>query len=140
MTAPAAAPSNNGTVQPSGNTSGGASAGLVSAIEQSWRAWCDDIPEFHDDMIVKMNMTREMMGRIANMLQEHAGRLVAAEFHPETVTPLLSASAQTLETANHFTNVLAAIERVYGPLLAHYRAGIPDPGEKYLSSGRKGVN
>lgn len=141
MTAPAAAPSTNGSApSPSGNSSGGPGPGLAATIEQAWAAWCQDIPEFHDDMIVKMNATREMMGRVATMIQDHASQLVAAEFHPECVTPLLSASAQTLETANHFTNVLMAIERIYAGPLAHYRSGIPDPGEKYLSSGRKGTN
>jgi hypothetical protein len=136
MTAPAT--TNGSAPTPSGNSSGGPGPGLAAALVQAWGAWCQDIPEFHDDMIVKMNATREAMGQIATMLQDHAAQLVAAEFHPECVTPLLSASAQTLETANHFTNVLMAIERVYGPLLNHYRSGIPDPGEKYLSSGRKG--
>lgn len=139
VAAPAAAPSNNGAPQPSGGGTG-PGVGLAAAIEQAVAAWCQDIPEFHDDMIAKMNTTREVWARIGNMFQEHAGQLVAADFHPECVSPLLSISASMIESSNHFTNVLMAIERVYQGPLAHYRSGIPDPGEKYLSSGRKTGN
>lgn len=129
--APAAPPASGGA--PGGGGSGAASAqALVSAMQ----AWANEMPTTHQEMTAKMNASREAFAQMSQLIGQFQQAMVAKRFHPECAQPLTGVANHLAEGANGFTETLMTIERVYAPLLAHYRSGTPDPGQEYLSDGR----
>jgi hypothetical protein len=141
MTAPATAPpaSSNGAPASGGGggTGGGAGAASAQALVQAMSAWANEMPTTHEEMTAKMNATREALSQMGSMVGQFQQLMVAKGFHPECVQPLTGSATHLAEAGNGATETLMAIERVYAPLLAHYRSGTPDPGQTYLSDGRR---
>jgi hypothetical protein len=141
MTAPATAPPAGGNGAPAsgggGGTGGGAGAASAQALVQAMSAWANEMPTTHEEMTAKMNATREAMSQMGAMVGQFQQLMVAKQFHPECVQPLTGMATHLAEAGNGATETLMAIERVYAPLLAHYRSGTPDPGQTYLSDGRR---
>jgi hypothetical protein len=142
MTAPATAPTaagNGNAPRASGGsgTGGGAGAASAQALVQAMTAWANEMPTTHEEMTAKMNATREALSQMGSMVGQFQQLMVAKGFHPECVQPLTGTATHLAEAGNGATETLMAIERVYAPLLAHYRSGTPDPGQTYLSDGRR---
>jgi predicted Zn-ribbon and HTH transcriptional regulator len=144
MTAPApAAPappaSGNGAPRTGGGggTGGGAGAASAQALVQAMSAWANEMPNTHEEMTAKMNATRAAMSQMGSLVGQFQQAMVAKGFHPECVQPLTGTATHLAEAGNGCTEALMAIERVYAALLAHYRSGTPDPGQTYLSDGRR---
>lgn len=142
MTAPTTAPTaagNGNAPRASGGsgTGGGAGAASAQALVQAMTAWANEMPTTHEEMTAKMNATREAFSQMSAMIGQFQQHLVAKGFHPECVQPLTGAATHLAEAGNSFTQTIMTIERVYAPLLAHYRSGTPDPGQTYLSDGRR---
>lgn len=100
-------------------------------------AWANEMPNTHEEMTAKMNATRAAMSQMGAMVGQFQQAMVAKGFHPECVQPLTGTATHLAEAGNGCTEALMAIERVYAALLAHYRSGTPDPGQTYLSDGRR---
>lgn len=129
--APAAPPASGGA--PGGGGSGAASAQALVAAMQSW---ANEMPATHAEMTAKMNASREAFMQMSQLIGQFQQAMVAKRFHPECAQPLTGVASHLAESANGFTETIMTIERVYAPLLAHYRSGTPDPGQEYLSDGR----
>lgn len=133
MTAPApAAPPANGGASGGGGSGTASAQALVSAMQ----AWANEMPTTHQEMTAKMNASREAFAQMSQLIGQFQQAMVAKRFHPECAQPLTGVANHLAEGANGFTETLMTIERVYAPLLAHYRSGTPDPGQEYLSDGR----
>jgi len=135
MAAPAAAPATNGAAASNG---GGPGVAHANALLKAKTAWAQDVPNYYDELVAKMEATRQAYGAMAGQIQEHVNLLVQAGFHPMTCQPLMLAAASLAESANHYTGMVMACEQVYANILAHYRSGVPDPGEQFLSNGTRG--
>lgn len=137
MTAPApAAPPAAGGNGATGSGGGGSGTAAAQALVSAMQAWANEMPTTHQEMTAKMNASREAFAQMSQLIGQFQQAMVAKRFHPECAQPLTGVANHLAEGANGFTETLMTIERVYAPLLAHYRSGTPDPGQTYLSDGR----
>jgi hypothetical protein len=127
--------SSNGTATAPGTAVATASSAAIVAAAQ---AWAVEYPETHEDMIRKMESTRQAFLAVAQQLEAFQQWMVVPRkaggggMHPVCAQPLTAASSAVAEASNSFTTVYMAIEQQYGAVLEHYRSGAPDPGAKYF--------
>lgn len=122
---------------PNGGGLGGPNQ-VAQSIAQAMHNWAQNVPKTHTEMENDMRSMRWLFASaIPSAIQARGQTMIAKQFHPETIRPLIGAEAACAQASTHYMECYMAITQMYKALLEHYAAGTPDPGRTYLSNGRQ---
>ena len=120
-----------------GSGGGGGPSAHAQAIAQAMHNWAQSVPGTHAEMEADMRSMQWLFASaIPGAIQARGQAMIAKQFHPETIRPLLGVESNCAQAGAHFMECYLAITMMYKALLEHYAAGTPDPGRTYLSDGR----